>query len=417
MMQAQAPTVLTRDTPVEIELTPEVAAITGWIAAQGLLRVSFAALLEGFCQRMVEIGVPLSRGYVSARTLHPRVRGTGCSWQAGKGVQSEVYIHDDLESGAFLTSPFRHMLDLGQPRMRLRLAELPAVQFPVVERLRREGGTDYLAHAVAFGVDGETRGRTGVVASWTTRQAGGFSRREIAILDHMMPRLALALQARLGHEITVNLLDAYVGPEAGRRVLDGEIRRGSLQAISAVIFYADLRGFTAVADALGREEVIEALNAYFDCIVPIVDRFGGQVLKFLGDGLLATFPLEEQATPAACERALDAAAAVLACVRDLNTERAAAGRPVMDLDIALHLGDVFYGNVGSSDRLDFTVIGPAVNEAARIEALCSQEGHSLLISEALARAATSSADRLVSIGRFALRGVRAAQTIHTLDGF
>jgi adenylate cyclase len=417
MTQAQATTVLTREKPTAIELTPEVAAITGWIASRGLLRVSFATLLEGFCERMLGVGVPLSRGYVSARTLHPRVRGTGCSWEIGKGAQSEVYIHEDLESKEYLTSPFRHMLELGKPRMRLRLAELSAVQFPVVERLRLEGGTDYLAHAVAFGVDGKPSERTGVVASWTTQRPGGFSDRDIAILDHMAPRLALALQARVAHEITVNLLDAYVGPDAGRRVLDGEIRRGSLEVISAVIFYADLRSFTAVADTLGREEIIDALNAYFDCIVPVVDRHGGQVLKFLGDGLLATFPLGAQDTPAACERALDAAASALGCVRDLNTERAAAGRPVMDLDIALHLGDVFYGNVGSADRLDFTVIGPAVNEAARIEALCSQQGHSLLVSEAFARAATASADRLVSIGRFALRGVRAAQSIYTLDGF
>jgi adenylate cyclase len=417
MTQAQATTVLTREKPLAIELTPEIAAITGWIASRGLLRVSFATLLEGFCERMLEIGVPLSRGYVSARTLHPRVRGTGCSWQAGRGVQSELYIYDEIETTEFVVSPFRHMLDLGQQRMRLRLAELQAVQFPLVERLRREGGTDYLAHNVSFGVDGEASRRSGVLASWTTKQAGGFTERQLAILDHMAPRLALALQARLAHEITVNLLDAYVGPDAGRRVLDGEIRRGSLEVISAVIFYADLRSFTAVADTLGREEIIDALNAYFDCIVPVVDRHRGQVLKFLGDGLLATFPLEAQATPAACERALDAAASALGCVRDLNAERAAAGRPVMDLDIALHLGDVFYGNVGSADRLDFTVIGPAVNEAARIEALCSQQGHSLLVSEAFAQAATASADRLVSIGRFALRGVRAAQSIYTLDGF
>jgi adenylate cyclase len=417
MTQVQARAAMARETTTDVALVPEIAAITGWIARSGLLRVDFSTILEGFCERMLEIGVPLSRGYVSARTLHPRVRGTGCSWEIGKGAQSEVYIHEDLESKEYLTSPFRHMLDLGKPRMRLRLAELPAVQFPVVERLRREGGTDYLAHVVAFGVDGRPSERTGVVASWTTQRKGGFSDRDIAVLDHMAPRLGLALQARLAHEITVNLLDAYVGPDAGRRVLDGEIRRGSLQVISAVIFYADLRSFTAVADALGREEVIEALNAYFDCIVPVVERHGGQVLKFLGDGLLATFPLEAQATPAACERALDAAAGALACVHDLNPERAAAGRPVMDLDLALHLGDVFYGNVGSADRLDFTVIGPAVNEAARIEALCSQEGHNLLISEAFARAATSSADRMVSIGRFALRGVRAAQSIYTLDGF
>jgi adenylate cyclase len=158
------------------------------------------------------------------------------------------------------------------------------------------------------------------------------------------------------------------------------------------------------------------LNDYFDCVAPVVSAHGGQVLKFLGDGLLATFPLENHCAAAACEQALDAAAGSLRRVRELNDRRAAAGLPVMDLDIVLHLGELVYGNVGSADRLDFTVVGPAVNEAARIEALCAQHGVNLLTSEAFARGATRSADRLVSIGRFALRGVRSAQSIYTLDG-
>jgi adenylate cyclase len=150
-------------------------------------------------------------------------------------------------------------------------------------------------------------------------------------------------------------------------------------------------------------------------VVPVIVAHGGQVLKFLGDGLLATFPLQGRAADAVCDAALDAASEGLRCVHDLGIERAASDRPIMDLDIALHLGDVFYGNVGSADRLDFTVIGPAVNEASRIEALCGQHDRNLLISETFARAASSSADRLISIGRYALRGVRSAQSIYTLD--
>ena len=417
MAEAQLATIAERLPASELDRTPEVTAITDWIVRQGLLRVDFGTLLEGFCERMVEIGVPIWRGYVSARTLHPTVRGTGCSWRAGEGTQKELYIHEEVGSEDYLRSPFRHMLSKGQLRMRLRLAEMAAVDFPVVERLRREGGTDYLAHIVGFGVDGQQdKKSTGVLASWTTKDPRGFSSRDLALLDHMTPRLALALSARLGYEITVNLLDTYVGPEAGRRILDGEIRRGMLQVISAVIFYADLRGFTTIADNHGRHEMVAMLNDYYDCVVPVVAAHGGQVLKFLGDGLLATFPLDNDCAAAACEGALDAAAEALRCVRELNGDRAADGRPVMELDIVLHLGELVYGNVGSADRLDFTVIGPAVNEAARIEALCAQHGLNLLVSEAFARAATRSADRLVSIGRFILRGVRSAQSIYTLDG-
>ena len=206
------------------------------------------------------------------------------------------------------------------------------------------------------------------------------------------------------------------GPEAGARVLQGEIRRGSLDVIRAAILYADFRGFTRIADRVERDLLIDMLNQYFDCLVPIVHGHGGQVLKFLGDGLLATFPLDGHAPAAACTRALDAAAETLRCVAAVNQERAAEAKPVMALDLVLHLGDLFYGNVGSADRLDFTVNGPAVNEASRIEALCVQHERNLLVSETFARAATDSADRLVSIGRFALRGVRTAQSIYTLDG-
>jgi len=395
---------------------PEVSAITDWLTGQGLLRADFETLLAGFCERLVAIGVPIWRGYVSVTTLHPRVWGTGCSWRVDEGIRTEVYIHRLEPAEDYLQSPFYHMFEAGLSRLRLRLAQGEGQRFPLLERFCRQGASDYLAQFVDFGVDGVANGRTGVVSSWTTTHPDGFGERDVAILEHLMPRLALALQARLSHEIAINLLDAYVGPEAGRRILSGEIHRGSLEVISAVIFYADLRGFTSVADRYEHEVLVEALNAYFDCLVPVITEHGGQVLKFLGDGLLAAFPLADHEPAEVCERALDAAADALSCVRELNAERAAADRPVMDLDMALHLGDLFYGNVGSADRLDFTLIGPAVNEASRIEALCTQHERPLLISEAFAHAATVSSGRLVSIGRFALRGVRAAQSIYTLDG-
>lgn len=395
---------------------PEVSAITDWLTGQGLLRADFETLLAGFCERLVAIEVPIWRGYVSITTLHPRVSGMGCSWRLDEGIRTEFYIHRLAPTEDYLQSPFRYMLEGGLNALRLRLGQGEGRQFPLLERFRSDGATDYLAQVTGFGIDGVVDGRTGVVSSWTTKHPDGFSQRDVAILDHLVPRLALALQARLSHQIAINLLDAYVGPEAGRRILSGEIHRGSLEVIRAVIFYADLRGFTSVADRYEREVLVEALNAYFDCLVPVITEHGGQVLKFLGDGLLAAFPLGDHAPPDVCERALDAAAEALACVRELNAERAATDRPVMDLDMALHLGDLFYGNVGSADRLDFTLIGPAVNEASRIEALCAQHERHLLISEAFASAATASTERLVSIGRFALRGVRAAQSIYTLDG-
>jgi adenylate cyclase len=397
-------------------LAPEVSAIADWLTERGLLRTSFEQLVEGFCHRLRAIDVPLWRAFVSADTLHPRIRGMGCSWRVDQGLRSDVYIHRLDPPEAYLKSPFKRMLDRGLGCLRVRLDGSEPIEFPLLDELREQGVTDYLAQRTWFGQDGESDRKTGVLSSWATTRPEGFSERDIAILDHLMPRLALALQARLGHDISVNLLDTYVGPEAGRRILDGEIRRGTLDVISAVILVADLRGFTAVVDRTERDVLIDTLNAYFDCQVPAIVANGGHVLKFLGDGLLATFPLNGRAPEAACEAALDAASEVLCCVRALSEERAASNKPVMELDIALHLGEVFYGNVGSTDRLDFTVVGPAVNEASRIEALCAQHDRNLLISETFANAATNSADRLISIGRYGLRGVRGAQSIYTLDG-
>ena len=397
-------------------LAPEVSAIADWLTERGLVRTGFEQLVEGFCHRLRAIDVPVWRAFVSADTLHPRIRGMGCSWRVDQGLRRDVYIHRLDPPEAYLKSPFKRMLDRGLGCLRVRLDGSEPIEFPLLDELREQGLTDYLAQRTWFGQDGESDRKTGVLSSWATTRPEGFSERDIAILDHLMPRLALALQARLGHDISVNLLDTYVGPEAGRRILDGEIRRGTLDVISAVILVADLRGFTAVVDRSERDVLIDTLNAYFDCQVPAIVANGGHVLKFLGDGLLATFPLNGRAPEAACEAALDAASEVLRCVRALSEERAASNKPVMELDIALHLGEVFYGNVGSTDRLDFTVVGPAVNEASRIEALCAQHDRNLLISETFANAATNSADRLISIGRYGLRGVRSAQSIYTLDG-
>ena len=394
---------------------PRVSAVTDWLVKQGLLRSPFHIIVEGFCQRLHDLGVPLWRGYATAQTLHPTIAALGASWRPATGGQFEAYIYRATPSEDYLQSPFRYILDRQLSSLRLRLGQGETGGFPLLERFRDEGATDYVAHVVGFGVDGRPDDLTGVLTSWTAGTPEGFSDLDLAIIAHLMPRLALALEARLGHDIAVNLLDTYVGPEAGRRVIGGEIRRGSLEVIPAVILLADLQGFTGHSDRLPREALIETLNAYFDCMVPAVTDQGGQVLKFMGDGLLATFPLSGLDAADVCARALDGAVEILRCIEDLNHDRRLQDRAVMELDLVLHLGEVFYGNVGSADRLDFTVIGPAVNEASRIEALCGQYDKRLLVSETFARAATRSRDRLVAIGRIALRGVRTPQEIFTLE--
>ena len=240
---------------------------TGWCIRVCGARTS-PTLLGGYCERLVAAGVPIWRGYLSALTLHPRVRGVGCSWRPGQGAQSELYIYRAQPSEDYLVSPFAYMFERGLPSLRVPLAGDGPIEFPLLARFRDEGATDYLAHVQSFGLDGEPDGETGMVASWTTDRPGGFSNRDLALLTQLLPRLALAVQARLGHEIAVNLLDTYVGPEAGRRILAGKIRRGQLEVIAAVILYADLRGFTAATDQNPRDEMVETLNCYFDRLVP-----------------------------------------------------------------------------------------------------------------------------------------------------
>jgi adenylate cyclase len=182
----------------------------------------------------------------------------------------------------------------------------------------------------------------------------------------------------------------------------------------AVIVYTDLRGFTKTTNSVPREQLVDMVDEYFEAMLPPIVDHGGEILKFLGDGVLATFDLTDKPRDSVCGDALLAATGALQSVRDLNRRRAAEGKPVMDLDVALHLGDVLHGNVGARDRLDFTVIGPAVNEASRIETLCRKLGHNLLISDAFAAAASSCAHRLVPVGRHVLRGVRELQMLYTI---
>jgi adenylate cyclase len=229
-----------------------------------------------------------------------------------------------------------------------------------------------------------------------------------------LPRLGLSLKATLTYQFAVNLLDTYVGRDAGKRIRSGEIRRGHAEIIRAVVWYADLRGFTALTDTVPTDELQATLDEYFNCMVcPLMGR-GGQVLNFIGDGLLATFDLENAGKDSVCREALDSAVEALDLVKRLNAERSAAGQPVMELDLALHLGDVLYGNVGALDRQDFTVIGPAVNEASRIEDQCERLGRNILLSETFAAAAIQCSDRLMSLGRHSLRDVRAPQELFTV---
>jgi adenylate cyclase len=405
----------TQIAPAPSRLADEVQAISNWLIDVGLMGARFEEMLDGMCARIEAAGLPVMRAMMIMRTLHPSVSALSFVWRRGRPVVGENVLVERLDNPAWLKSPIRYMLENRVYRLRRPLVgEDAALDFPILEEFRGEGGTDYFGSFVPFDIGPPPDTGTGMISSWATDRPGGFTDEEIAVLERLVPRLALTVKATLTKQIAVNVLDTYVGPDAGRHIMSGAIRRGQAEVMRAVIVYTDLRGFTKTTNSVPREELVDMVDEYFEATLPpIVDR-GGEILKFLGDGVLATFDLTGKPRDAVCGDALLAATGALESVREINRRRAALGKPVMDLDVALHLGDVLHGNVGARDRLDFTVIGPAVNEASRIETLCRKLGHNLLISDAFAAAASSCAHRLVPVGRHVLRGVRELQMLYTI---
>ncbi len=395
-------------------------ALAAWLVDSGLSGVSPPEILEGFCQGLRANGIPLIRGHVSFNTLHPQVRAFANTWYEDRGVvDTFAFGHDDTDGPAWRQSPFSYMLSEGHLQLRRRLSGPEAVfDFPVLEEFRDMGGTDWLAMIQSFGWgawETPVQGPIGLISSWTTSAAGGYSDAQVEQLQRLVSTLALAIKAASTYSMAETILTTYLGPDAGTRVMRGDIRRGDVQTLNAVLLLADLRGFTRLADSLPRNKLGRMLDAYLERMADPVQHHGGQVLKFLGDGMLATFSLG--ASPScsdACGTALTAAEEILTATAALNRERESQGLPTMAIDLALHMGDVLYGNFGSADRLEFTVIGPAVNEVARIESLCEVLDSNLLISNTFASFATGCRPRMRSVGRHRLRGVRREQELFTL---
>jgi adenylate cyclase len=252
----------------------------------------------------------------------------------------------------------------------------------------------------------------GLATSWATSAPGGFAEQDLCLIEATLPAFALACKASIAGDTTRTLVATYLGQDAALRILRGEIERGQVNTVRKVLWFSDLVGFTRIADTLPQGPLLDLLNAYADCLVGVVHAHDGQVLKFMGDGILAVF---DGTADAACGRGLDAAQAALAAMARLNRERAAAGLPVTGFTLALHVGEVLYGNVGSRERLDFTVIGPAVNEVSRIQAMSRSLDQPVLVSASFAAACKDERGRLVSLGRYALRGVGRPQELFTLE--
>ena len=379
------------------------ASISTWLTEHGGIRVDPQTLMTELCERLVAVGVPLSRASYGAPTLHPQVWGSQFIWRRdGEGVSEIRHRHDAARSSTYRDSPVR-VLHQGAAAVRRRL-DIPAPQFdfPILRELAAEGATDYVAMPLRF-----TSGWTGYI-SWACDRHGGFSAADLSRLEGLLLLIALRLELEASYRMSEGLLETYLGRDAARRVLVGKVRRGEGKRIRAAILLSDLRGFTAMADRLPAEEVIAHLDAYFDVMVTQVHEYSGEVLKFIGDAMMAVFDVDGSSRGKACCQAVHAAIGAVRAIAELNRDRPEK----LNFGIALHLGDVVYGNIGAADRLDFTVIGPAVNEAARMEGLCRSLDKQILISASFARSCTCKP--LVSLGRHRLRGVREPQELFTV---
>ncbi|MGH6942676.1 MAG: adenylate/guanylate cyclase domain-containing protein [Geminicoccaceae bacterium] len=386
-----------------------------WIASAGLSGRREIDLLQGFCERAGAAGLPLCRAVIGVDTLHPVLEGRMFEWQRDHASPRQAEygrLDPDSSDDKWRQSPFHQLYEGGETMLRRRLGN-EASEFPILEELRQQGITDYVAIVTRFGLDGAIGMMDCTYSSWATDRPAGFSDDEVAALEFLVPCLALAIKGASVTRIAETLV-TYLGHDPGHRVLRGHIERGVAEKIGAVVWFSDLQGFTRITDTAPPERIIRLLNDYADAIVSAIHAQRGEVLKFIGDGILAIFRSPGGAEEA-CRGALDAAMDASGRVTVLNQRREAAGLPVTRFYLGLHAGKVFYGNVGSIERLDFTVVGPAVNEASRIAAMCRSLDQDVLLSSAFANAAGTGRDRLVSVGRYALRGVRRPQELFTLD--
>jgi adenylate cyclase len=359
-------------------------------------------VLANLCDKLVQFGIPLWRVAVFVRTLHPEIMGRRFIWEIGVGVTITEGLFDLVESDKFQNSPFVAVIKSGRTiRHRLGGGD-NSEEFSIFRELRAEGATDYLATPLIF-TDGSVH-----VATWSTQQAGGFTDEQIAGIQTIVTPLARVAEIRALQRTTTNLLDTYVGRHAGKLILAGRIRRGHTEVIRSVIWLSDMRGFTAMADQLPPQTLVNLLNSYFDCQVPVIFKYGGEVLKFIGDGLLAIFPLAEGEADArdVCDRALAAAREAQVNINAIEAPTNIDHAHGIRFGLALHLGEVLYGNIGSNNRLDFTCIGPAVNLASRLEKLAAGLGRSIILS---AEFAQHSRVELEPLGEFAIAGFAAPQ--------
>jgi class 3 adenylate cyclase/uncharacterized protein (DUF427 family) len=388
-------------------------SIAGWLLGEAWKAAAPDQLVAQFCRCLQDNGVPIARMTVIIPTLHPQVFATVFVWREdAEEVRTVLEPHDILQQPKFKDSPFALILR-GAGGVRRKIERDDAkLDFPVIRDLKGEGATDYVAMPFHF-TDGQLN-----VMSMTSFTPGGFSTADLGQIYEVLPMLGRLFEVHAQRRTAVTLLQTYLGRHTGERVLDGQVKHGDGEHIQSVVWFSDLRNSTALSISMPRDEYLAYLNRYFHCVAGAIIESGGEVLRFIGDAALAIFPIAESkgrdwrsatGTPEACRRAVNAARKVAERIAADNG--ANPDRVPIQYGIGLHLGRVTYGNIGIPERLEFTVIGSAANEAARVESMCKTLGHPVVVSETFA---DNFPGKLVSLGKHKLKDVEGDQELFTL---
>ncbi|MGR9170703.1 adenylate/guanylate cyclase domain-containing protein [Rhizobium sp. KDH_Rht_773_N] len=395
----------------------DVSSIAAWVTEQGLNGVSEAELLIGFCQACRKAGMRLDRAMALMDTLHPVHEGRAFRWDNTEDFEGEFEYGPSSEGQGLDTwrrSAFYFLWTTGAREVRRRIGFGDPTDFIMLEQIHALGHTDYVAMAHRFAPAGTIGEMDCFFSHFSTKHPEGFSEQDLVILRKLVPVLGLAIKCVALARIARTIAEVYLGEDAAHQVMDGKITRGKTERISAALWFSDLLNYTKISDNSAPEEIIPLLNEYSEVVITAIHEAGGNVLKLIGDGVLAIFKGDDPAK--SCAAALRAERLLRQKLAVLNAAREVDRRPTTDVYIGLHIGDVFYGNIGSQDRLDFTVIGPAVNEVSRIASICrSVDLNVLMSSDFEAAIPEAERDLLACIGRYALRGVKRPQLLYTLE--
>ncbi|HTG22558.1 MAG TPA: adenylate/guanylate cyclase domain-containing protein [Reyranella sp.] len=377
-----------------------------WFVTEAYRITDTGQLIGAAGEQLVAAGIPLYRLAYFQLTLHPEFAGKAYTWRRGHGVEVSEATHGLMERSEYLDNPLPPVFEQRRTvRVRLEAVE---PQAPILKQLKQNGATDYVALPLLF-----TTGHVDALSVVSDRP-GGFSADDLDRMFQLQFAFTRIVETHSLRDTAENLLDAYVGRAAGQRILAGEVKRGDGQTIEAVLWYCDLRGFTRASDRLPRDAIIALLNDYFSIMGGAVTSAGGEILKFMGDGMLAMLPIASPAERSATvARAAEAAVAAYRMIAALNLMRTTVDEPAVRFGLALHVGEVMFGNIGASARLDFTVIGPAVNHAARLEKLCGQLDRPIVVSQALA--ALLPEREVVLLGHHLLKDIDAPQPVYSLS--